>query len=197
MALSTRRHLTGTVLHTIAALAAALAFRVWIVSAYPYEAGDTPLYELLARSLEAHGAYGLELDGRLVPVNVRMPGYPAFLAASHAVFGPGFQPVRALQAVIDTLACLLAGALAALLALAVLGTALAQIILFRILGLYGARRLSLVTYLMPGFALVYGTVLLDESLTVAAIGGLVLILAGVALGSGAVGARLRGGSATS
>lgn len=106
----------ATLLQSLAALAVALVFRLWIVSALPYEAGDTPLYELLARSLEAHGAYGLELDGRLVPVNVRMPGYPALLAASHALFGPGFQPVRVLQAVIDTLACLLAGALAALIA---------------------------------------------------------------------------------
>ena len=87
-----------------------------------------------------------------------------------------------------------AGAVVSLLALALLGTALAQILLFRILGLFGARRLSLVTYLMPGFALVYGTLLLDERLTAAALGGLALILAGVALGSGAVGARLRPGS---
>ena len=45
------------------------------------------------------------------------------------------------------------------LALAVLGTALAQLLLYRILRLYGWRRASLVTYLMPGFALVYGAVL--------------------------------------
>jgi drug/metabolite transporter (DMT)-like permease len=83
------------------------------------------------------------------------------------------------------------GAIASVLALALLGTALAQLLLFRMIGLYGARRLSLVTYLMPGFALAYGAVLLDEPLTGAALGGLTLILAGVALGSGAVGERLR------
>jgi 4-amino-4-deoxy-L-arabinose transferase-like glycosyltransferase len=98
------------------ALAVGLVFRLWIVSAFPYEAGDTPLYEALARNLVAHGVYGLEIDGRIVPVDVRMPGYPALLAACHAVLGPGFQPVRVLQAVIDTLACLPAGAIAALLA---------------------------------------------------------------------------------
>jgi drug/metabolite transporter (DMT)-like permease len=54
------------------------------------------------------------------------------------------------------------------------------------LNLYGARSSSLVTYLMPGFALVYGALLLDEPITVAALGGLALILAGVALGSGAL-----------
>ena len=76
-------------------------------------------------------------------------------------------------------------AVASILALTVLGTAFAQLILFRILRLYGSRRLSLVTYLMPGFAIVYGAVLLDEPVTAAALGGLALILAGVALASGA------------
>ena len=71
-----------------------------------------------------------------------------------------------------------------LLALSLLGTALAQLILFRMLRLYGAARTSLVTYLMPGFALFYGALILNEPITVSAIGGLVLILAGVSLGSG-------------
>ncbi|MEX2612043.1 MAG: DMT family transporter [Gaiellaceae bacterium] len=75
--------------------------------------------------------------------------------------------------------------IASLLALTILGTAFAQLILFRMLRLYGSRRLSLVTYLIPGFAVFYGAVLLDEPVTVAALGGLVLILAGVALASGA------------
>jgi drug/metabolite transporter (DMT)-like permease len=77
-------------------------------------------------------------------------------------------------------------ATASLLALALLGTALAQLVLFRVLALHGSARLSLVTYLMPGFALVYGALLLDEPITLAAVGGLALILAGVALGSGAL-----------
>ena len=103
-------------LSAAAALATALAFRLWLVAAFPYEAGDTPLYEALAKSLRDHHAYALEVDGQQLPVNVRMPGYPAFLAASHALLGPGFAPVRVAQAVIDTLTCLLAGVVAALLA---------------------------------------------------------------------------------
>jgi hypothetical protein len=99
-----------------AALAVGLAFRLWVVASFPYEAGDTPLYEALAKSLLEHHAYALDVDDKLLPVNVRMPGYPAFLAASHALFGPGYGPVRVAQAVIDTLTCLLAGAIAALLA---------------------------------------------------------------------------------
>ena len=33
------------------------------------------------------------------------------------------------------------------------------------LALYGSARLALVTYLMPGFALVYGALILDEAIT--------------------------------
>ena len=76
-------------------------------------------------------------------------------------------------------------ALLSLLGLALLGTVLAQLLLYRTVRLYGGRRLSLVTYLMPGFALAYGAILLGEPVTLAALGGLALILAGVALGSGA------------
>ena len=77
-------------------------------------------------------------------------------------------------------------AIASILALSLLGTALAQLILYRILALHGSSRLSLVTYLMPGFALVYGATILDEKITAATLVGLVLILGGVALASGAV-----------
>ena len=77
-------------------------------------------------------------------------------------------------------------ATASVLALSLLGTAFAQLILFRMLALHGSARLSLVTYLMPGFALAYGALLLDEELTASTLGGLALILAGVALASGAV-----------
>ena len=77
-------------------------------------------------------------------------------------------------------------ALASVAALGILGTALAQLVLFRMLRLHGAARLSLVTYLMPPAALLYGALLLDEPLTAGVLGGLALILLGVALGSGAV-----------
>ena len=77
-------------------------------------------------------------------------------------------------------------ATSSLLALSLLGTALAQLILFRVLALHGSARLSLVTYLMPGFALVYGALILDEKIGVATIAGLLLILGGVALASGAL-----------
>jgi drug/metabolite transporter (DMT)-like permease len=73
---------------------------------------------------------------------------------------------------------------ASLAALTLAGTALAQLILFRAIRLHGSARTSLVTYLMPPAALVYGALLLDEPVTAASLGGLLLIMLGVALGSG-------------
>jgi drug/metabolite transporter (DMT)-like permease len=49
---------------------------------------------------------------------------------------------------------------------------------------YGASRAALVTYLIPPVALVYGVSILGEPVTANAVAGLVLILGGVALGSG-------------
>ena len=72
------------------------------------------------------------------------------------------------------------------LALAIPATAVAHLVYYRLLRFYGSARASLVTYLVPAMALVYGTLVLDEGLTVAKLGGLALILSGVALASGVV-----------
>jgi drug/metabolite transporter (DMT)-like permease len=80
-----------------------------------------------------------------------------------------------------------AGALGSVLVLAVVGTAFASIVLYRSLRLYGASRMALVTYLLPGFALFYGAVFLGERITAGALVGLALILGGVAFGSGLAG----------
>jgi drug/metabolite transporter (DMT)-like permease len=69
-------------------------------------------------------------------------------------------------------------------ALGVVGTAVAYLIFYRLLALYGSARTSLVTYLLPVFALLFGALLLDERLSLNAILGLGLILSGVTLGSG-------------
>ena len=68
--------------------------------------------------------------------------------------------------------------LASLLALGVLGTGLAFAIFYTLISTVGAAKASIVAYLAPGFALLYGSLLLDEPITVGAVVGLVLILAG-------------------
>ena len=59
-----------------------------------------------------------------------------------------------------------------------------QLLLFRVLRLHGSRKLSIVTYLMPAFAVAYGALLLDEPVTAAMIAGFALIVVGAALASG-------------
>jgi drug/metabolite transporter (DMT)-like permease len=79
-----------------------------------------------------------------------------------------------------------AKALGSVFVLGTVGTAFALILYFRMLQSFGSSKASLVTYLIPPFAVVYGVGLLDESLHLNAILGLALILGGVALGSGAL-----------
>lgn len=72
---------------------------------------------------------------------------------------------------------------AALLALAVLGTALAYVMYYRLLQRAGVTAVSLVTYLNPVFAVLWGALALGEPVTGWVLGGLLLILAGVFLAS--------------
>ena len=71
-------------------------------------------------------------------------------------------------------------------ALGVVGTGLAYILYFEIVRGAGASRAILVTYLVPALALGYGAVFLDERVTAGAVGGLALVLGGVALATGVV-----------
>ena len=75
------------------------------------------------------------------------------------------------------------GSITALVVLGVLGTALAFVIYYELIGAIGAGRAALVSYLAPGVALFYGAVFLDEKITAVAVVGLAVILAGVAIAS--------------
>jgi drug/metabolite transporter (DMT)-like permease len=68
--------------------------------------------------------------------------------------------------------------------LGVLGTAFAYLLFFSIIAKAGAGYASFVTYLVPPVALGYGAIFLGEHVGAAALGGLALILGGVALGTG-------------
>jgi drug/metabolite transporter (DMT)-like permease len=81
--------------------------------------------------------------------------------------------------------------IASVVVLGVVGTAAAYLLFFTIIGGAGAAYASLVTYLVPPVALAYGALFLGEGIGLAAIAGLVLIFAGVALGT-----RLPRGSGT-
>jgi drug/metabolite transporter (DMT)-like permease len=70
------------------------------------------------------------------------------------------------------------GPIAAVVTLGVLGTGAAFVIFYWLISTVGPARTLIVTYVAPGFAIVYGSVFLSEEITVATIGGLALILAG-------------------
>ncbi|MEO7053371.1 MAG: DMT family transporter [Rhizomicrobium sp.] len=72
------------------------------------------------------------------------------------------------------------GAWAALLAIALLSTSLAYLLFFRILAVAGATNLVLVTFLLPGSALILGALFLDEVVTLRALMGMALIGVGLA-----------------
>ena len=70
------------------------------------------------------------------------------------------------------------GPVAAVTVLGVVGTGIAFAIFYDLIATVGPSRSFIVTYLAPGFAIVYGALLLDEEITVATIAGLALILFG-------------------
>ena len=72
----------------------------------------------------------------------------------------------------------------AMLALSIGGTGVAYVLYYALLSGAGASRGILITYLVPAIALAYGVLLLGEPLSFAAVAGLALVLAGVALGTG-------------
>lgn len=71
------------------------------------------------------------------------------------------------------------GTWAAILCLALLSTAVAYVLYFRILATSGATNLSLVTFLVPVSAILLGVIVLGETLELRQIGGMALIGAGL------------------
>ncbi|HEV2289274.1 MAG TPA: hypothetical protein VGR81_10010 [Candidatus Acidoferrales bacterium] len=105
-----RAHVTGAVL-------AAFAIRLFFILKFPFsDAGDTPLYQALAHNMLAHGTYGISVFGKLTPVDMRTPGYPAFLATIYAIFGESTRVVMVAQAAVDVLTCIIVAAMAAMIA---------------------------------------------------------------------------------
>ena len=97
----------------ILAALAGILLRIFFSWRFPSTGGDTPLYEALAQNWLDHGVFGIFVDGRLVPTDLRPPGYPGFLAAIYGLFGRSQLAVMAAQTVTDTMTCFVVAALAA------------------------------------------------------------------------------------
>ena len=70
------------------------------------------------------------------------------------------------------------GAIAAVSTLGVVGTGIAFVMFYELIATVGPAKATLVAYLAPGFAVVYGVLLLGEKFTLATAAGLVLIIVG-------------------
>lgn len=75
-------------------------------------------------------------------------------------------------------------AIGSVVTLSILGTAVATLLYFWLLNTVGATSTLLVTYLLPGFALFWGALLLNEAISWIAILGLMLVLLGITFTSG-------------
>jgi hypothetical protein len=113
---TTPKFLPVSYAHLSAALLIGLALRLFYIFHFAPYSGDTKFYEELARNWLYHGVYGLFVRGQLSPVNMRMPGYPAFLAVIYSVVGRSDKAVMIVQAILDLGTCVLAAAIAASLA---------------------------------------------------------------------------------
>jgi hypothetical protein len=93
--------------------------RLFFVLKYPAGSGDTIIYNQLATNWLKHAQYAMDIAGQPVPVDIRMPGYPAFLAILDVITGHTGEAARRVvllaQAFVDLSTCVLIGALAALL----------------------------------------------------------------------------------
>ena len=124
----------------------------------------------------------------------------AFIYALGAVYGRRFHDVPAIQTATGqiTAAVLMllplsllldrpwtlpmpgAGAWAALFGIALLSTALAYVLYYRMVANVGATYMSLVTLLIPPIALLLGAAFLGESVTLQALAGMTIIILGLA-----------------
>jgi drug/metabolite transporter (DMT)-like permease len=136
------------------------------------------------------GGSGSELLGGLAVVAAAIGYAIGGMLAKHRL--TGLAPVGMSGLVMTTSAVLLLpiaiatppdsfpslGPIAAVTALGIVGTGAAFVIFYWLISTVGPARTFIVTYIAPGFAIFYGAIFLSEEITVATIGGLILILGG-------------------
>ncbi len=99
------------------AVLAGLALRVFFVLKFPVtDSGDAPFYIELAWNWLKNGVYGFPVNGHLTPVDMRVPGYPAFLAGVFAFAGNSPRAVMLAQVLLDLATCFLIALIASRLA---------------------------------------------------------------------------------
>jgi 4-amino-4-deoxy-L-arabinose transferase-like glycosyltransferase len=85
---------------------AGLGLRLLFVLKFPAtNSGDAPFYIELAWNWLKNGVYGMTIDGQLTPVDMRVPGYPAFLAAVFGLAGNSDRAAMLANILVDMATC--------------------------------------------------------------------------------------------
>lgn len=88
------------------AVLAGLALRIFFVLKFPVtDSGDAPFYIELAWNWLKNRVYGFPVHGVLTAVDMRTPGYPAFLAGIFVFAGNSPRAAMLAQAVLDVVTC--------------------------------------------------------------------------------------------
>ena len=104
-----RKHLRFFLVATLAGVALRLLF----IFRFPGVSTDSFVYGDIAKNWLQHGIYGLTGINDISPTYIRLPGYPAFLAAVFAIFGmEHYRAVLVLQLLVDLGTCVLTADLA-------------------------------------------------------------------------------------
>lgn len=136
----------------------------------------------MAAPLAQAAVLGASFCYALAPIwGQRFSGLPAIVTAAGAMSCAALLmlPTAAVLEQPWTLAPPPAQAIAAVIALAVVGTAFAMVIYFRLIRTLGPLATTSGSYLRAGFAMALGTAILGESFTWSGLTGVALILAGV------------------
>ena len=85
---------------------AAAGLRLLFVLRFPAVISDSFVYGDIAKNWLQHGIYGLSGTEEISPTYIRLPGYPAFLAAVFAIFGmEHYRAVLVIQMLVDIGTC--------------------------------------------------------------------------------------------
>jgi Dolichyl-phosphate-mannose-protein mannosyltransferase len=97
----------------IAASVAAIILRLIFIFRFPSVTSDSFIYGDIAKNWLQQGIYGISYAGGSLPTYIRLPGYPAFLAAIFVIFGmEHYRAVLVVQMFVDVGTCFLIANLA-------------------------------------------------------------------------------------
>ena len=87
---------------------AGIALRLIFIFRFPSVTTDSFIYGDIAKNWLLHGTYAVSDGANLVPTYIRLPGYPAFLAAIFKVFGmEHYHAALFVQMVVDLGSCVI------------------------------------------------------------------------------------------